>query len=205
MHRFLRHGFFILAHWGGLGLLILSFVDSTPLYVPLGNDLLMVVVTARDHKLLFYYALMAAVGSVLGCLTVDFPGRKGGEKGFEKAVSPKRFASIKKRAQKNAAWALAVASLMPPPFPYTAVVAGTAAFQYPRKRLLTVIFFSRFARFSIVGALAILFSRDILRLARSRVVDYIVIALVVISVAGSAFVVWRWIKPSHGARRKQAA
>lgn len=197
MHNFLRHLYFGLAHLGGFGLLILSTVDSSPLFLPFGNDLLMVAVTAQNHKHMPYYALMAAVGSVLGCLTVDIPSRKGGEKGFEKTVSPKRFNSIKRRAKKSAEWALLMAALMPPPFPYTGIVAGTAAFQYPRKKLLTVIFFGRLVRFSIVGVLAILFSRRILELAHSRLVAYLAIGIVVVSVGVSGFIIYRWIKPSR--------
>lgn len=109
MDIFLRHLYFGLAHMGGFGLLILSFVDASPLFFPLGNDLLMVALTARDHSHMPYYAVMAAIGSTLGCLTVDIPSRNGGEKGFEKTVSPKRFNSIKKRVKQRGAWALVVA------------------------------------------------------------------------------------------------
>jgi membrane protein YqaA with SNARE-associated domain len=203
MHKFLRHAYLILAHLGGFGLLTLSVLDSSPLYVPFGNDLFMIAMTAKNHRLLFYYAFMAATGSVLGCLTVDVLSRKGGEKGFERTVSRRRFDYIKRQVTRNAEWALVMASLMPPPFPYTGIVAGTAAFQYPRRRLLTIIFVSRFVRFSIVGILAILFSQKILQFARSSVVDYVAIALVVVSVAVSAFIIWTWIKRSRSARDGQ--
>ena len=90
---------------------------------------------------------------------------------------------------------------MPPPFPYTGFVAGTAAFQYPRKRLLSVVFLSRFVRFSIEGLLAILFSQRLLRLARSPTLFYAVIALMVISIGVSGLVIWRWAKASRTAAR----
>ena len=192
-----RHVFHILAHLGGFGLLILSFVDSTPLYVPFGSDLLMVVLTANKHGLIVYYALMAAAGSTLGCLTVDAPSRKGGEKGLEKAVSPKRLNYVKKRVKKSAAWALALASLLPPPFPFTGIVAGAAALQYPRKRLLIVVFFSRLARFLIVGTLGIFFGRGVLRLVQSPVVIYVVVGLTVISISGSAFAIVNLVRRSR--------
>lgn len=130
----IHHLYVALAHLGGFGLLILSLIDSSPLSVPLGNDLLMVAMTANQHARLPYYAAMATLGSVLGCLIVDVLSRKSGEKGFEKTVGRQRLERLRRRLKNNALWTLAVAALMPPPFPFTPVVAGTAAFQYPRKK-----------------------------------------------------------------------
>jgi hypothetical protein len=111
--------------------------------------------------------------------------------------------------KKSAGWALAVASLMPPPFPFTPFVAAAAALQYPRKKLLTVIAVARFARFSIDGALAVVFGTRILRWAQSPTFIYGVVALVVISIAASAISIVSWIRRSrkisgdaqHGSRR----
>ena len=160
----------------------------------------MMALTAGSHHLVAYYAVMAASGSVLGSLTVDALSRKGGEKGFEKAIKPKRFNYIKKHVTKNATWALILAALMPPPFPYTGFVAGSAAFQYPRKRLLAVIFFTRLARFLAVGVLAILFGRRIVRLAGSPVLEVVIIAIVMLSVGLSIFAVVKLVKESRRAR-----
>src|SRR5215472_12710073 len=160
---FIPHLFYALVHLGGFGLLALSFLDSSPLFLPLGNDLLLVVLTASKHSLFVYYALMATAGSVLGCLTVDALSRRGGEKGLERIVPPRRLNYIKSRIKKNAAWALAIASLVPPPFPFTGFVAAAAASQYPRRRLVLVVFLSRLARFLIEGTLGIFFGRRLLR------------------------------------------
>jgi membrane protein YqaA with SNARE-associated domain len=184
----------VFAHFGGLGLLFLSLLDSSPLFVPLGNDLMMIAMTARKHNLMPYYALMAAFGSVLGCLIVDALSRKGGEKGFEKAFSQRKFNYVRKQLKNRAAWALTIASLLPPPFPFTAVVAGTAALQYPRKRLLLVTFFGRLARFTIEGVLAIFLSRKLLRVARSPVTDYFAIGLILVSVLGSVVAIVNWAR-----------
>jgi membrane protein YqaA with SNARE-associated domain len=186
-HGLVHHLYVLLAHLGGFGLLILSLLDSSPLSVPLGNDLLMIAMTANRHSRFVYYAAMATLGSVLGCLTVDMLSRKNGEKGFEKTVGRRRFEYIKRRVKNNALWTLAVAALLPPPFPFTAVVAGTAAFQYPRRKVLLILSFSRFARFVIEGALAIFFGRRLLRLVRSPIMEYLVAVLIVFSIAASAW------------------
>ena len=62
-------------------------LDSSFLFLPLGNDLLLVALTARNHGSMPFYVVMATVGSVLGCLLMDIVSRKGGEEIIE-ACSP---------------------------------------------------------------------------------------------------------------------
>jgi len=186
--------FITFARLGGLGVFILSAIDSSPLLIPLGNDLLFVAMTARQHDLMLYYVFMEVAGSVLGCLSVDALSRKGGEQGLERTLPRGRLESVKKRVRKSAAWALVLASLMPPPFPFTPFVAGAAALQYPRKKLLAVVAAARFARFLLEGLLAIHFGRHLLRLENSALLEYIVIALLVASVVGSTLAIFGWIR-----------
>ena len=177
---------------GGLGLLALGTLDSSPLVVPVGNDLLMLALSARYHERVLYYVLMATAGSLLGCLLTDWLGRKS-EGGQKKILSGKHLDYIRKLVEKRAGWALLVASLMPPPFPFTAVVAAAAAFRYPRTKLFGFIGVGRLLRFAIEGALAIHYGRWIIKQAQSPLLDHIMIALIVISVAGSAFAIYHWL------------
>lgn len=191
-----HHLFLFFAHLGGFGILLLSVLDSSPLLIPLGNDVLFIAMTARNHGHVVYYTVMAVVGSVVGCLSVDELGRKGGDKALHRIIPARRLKSIKQRMKKSAGWALALAAIMPPPFPFTAFVGGAAALQYPRKKLIAVITTARLVRFSIEGTLAILFGRHILRLARSPAVVYIVVGLIVVSIAGSAVSILSWVRQS---------
>src|SRR6266542_2144812 len=126
---------------GGIGLLVLGILDSSYLFAPWGNDLMLVALVARNPHagLMLYYAVMSTVGSVLGCLLLDLTLRPLGEKGLEKHVSQKRMARLCDKIGKSGGKALAIASLVPPPFPFTAVVMAAAALQYSRKRMLTVV------------------------------------------------------------------
>jgi membrane protein YqaA with SNARE-associated domain len=201
---FARYLFVLFVHLGGFGQFVLGVLDSSFLFMPLGNDLLMVALSARKHELMLYYAAMATVGSVLGCWLLDAVVRKHGEEGLEKYVSRRRLEYVKKKVTKSAGWALTFASLMPPPFPFTPFVAASAALQYPRKRLLIVIGITRMLRFTAVGWLAILFGRRILRWARSPIVEYAVLALIVVCVAGSIVSVVTWIKRSRTQPARQS-
>ena len=185
--------------FGGLGLLVLGILDSSFLFAPLGNDLLIVALTARHRSipLMLYYAGMSTIGSVLGCLLVDVLFRKAGEKGLEKHLSKRRMEYVKRKVTNNAAWALVIASIAPPPFPFTPFVMAAAALQYPRKRMLVITGAARMFRFTALGVLAYFYGKRILKWAESDVVQWILIGLVVLCVIGSIASVVGWIRRSR--------
>jgi membrane protein DedA with SNARE-associated domain len=146
---------------------------------------------------MLYYALMSTVGSVLGCLLVDAALRRAGEKGLERHLSRKRLDYVKCKVQKNAAWALIVASVAPPPFPFTPFVMGAAALQYPRWHMAAIVGAARMVRFTTIGVLALLFGRRILRWVEAPVVQWMLIGLMVVCIVGSVVSVARWIRRSR--------
>lgn len=176
---------------GGLGLLTLGAFDSSPLIVPLGNDLLMLALSARYHDRMLYYAVMATLGSMIGCVVTYWIGRKGGAR-LKKTASGKRLSGLRDFVQRRAGWTLAAASILPPPFPFTAIVAAAAAIRYPWKKLFGVVGSARFVRFAIEGALAIHYGRWIIRQARSAILEDVMIALIVISIGASAISAYQW-------------
>lgn len=176
---------------GGLGLLTLGAFDSSPLVVPLGNDLLMLALSARYHDRMLYYAVMATLGSLIGCVVTVWVSLKGGAR-LKKVASGKRLGLMQSYVQEHAASALVAASLLPPPFPFTAIVAAAAVFKYPPKKLFSYVGGGRFARFLIEGALAIHYGRWIIRQARSPILEDSMIALIVISLVASAVSIYQW-------------
>jgi membrane protein YqaA with SNARE-associated domain len=197
--NFLRHIAAVLFHLGGPGLLVMGVLDSSFLFMPLGNDLLMVAMTASRHQRMWYYAVMATAGSVAGCLIMDLLFRRGGEKALEKHLPARRLDYIREKVSKRAGWTLAFASLMPPPFPFTPFVIGAAALQYPRNRLLGVIAATRLVRFSVEGLLAQRFGPHILGFAKNTAVQWTIGLIVVVSMAGSVWSLYGWIKRSRRA------
>ena len=184
---------------GGAGLLILGVLDSSFIFAPLGNDLLVVAMTARSHSLgkMLYYAAMSTVGSVLGCLLVDVIFRKAGEEGLVKHLPRKRFEYVKRKVDKSAAWALVLASIAPPPFPFTPFIMATSALQYPRERELSLVAAARMFRFTVIGLLALRFGTKILRWADNDIVQYSMIALLILCVAGTGISIYGWVKRSR--------
>ena len=58
----IRHFFAVLLHLGALGLVILGVLDSSFLFLPVGNDLLLIALVARHHGQFLVYVL-AALGA----------------------------------------------------------------------------------------------------------------------------------------------
>ncbi|HZS48124.1 MAG TPA: VTT domain-containing protein [Blastocatellia bacterium] len=209
--------FTVFRHLGGFGLLLLGVLDSSFLFMPLGNDLLIIALVSSQrstpHYLLgfipmwVYFVIMASVGSMLGVLLVDLVMRKAGEEGLQKFVKPKQIEKLKRKMEKRAALAVIAATLMPPPFPFTAVILTASALQYPRKNLLLATLGGRLVRFTVEAMLAIYFGRSILRYMNSDIVEYIVYAFIVIAVVGSIFSIRKWLsgKGNRGSLRSGGA
>lgn len=197
MNSLLRHLLAWLLQLGIFGPLLLGIADSSFLFLPFGNDLLIVILTARHHGQLPFYVLTAAVGSTLGVLLLDAVCRKGGEEGLKKMMKPRRLDYFKRRMSNQAALAVVLACLAPPPFPFTLVIASASAFAYPRQRLLGLVFVARSVRFTIVGLLAIRFGRDILRIANAPQTTWIMVGFIALCAVGSFFQVLQWVRRSR--------
>jgi membrane protein YqaA with SNARE-associated domain len=205
----MKHVAHVVAIWiwkfGGPGLLVLGILDSSFLFAPLGNDLLVVAMTARYHSMAkgLYYAAMSTVGSVLGCLLVDVIFRKAGEAGLERHLPARRLEYVKRKVANSAAWALVLASVAPPPFPFTPFVMAAAALQYPRKKMLVITGAARMVRFTGLAVLAYFVGRRILRWADNTTVQVAMFGLIVVCTVGSVISVYGWIKRSRrGSERR---
>ncbi len=194
MSPFIRHllGFFL--QFGVFGLLLLAVADSSFLFLPVGIDLLTVLLVARNHSQLVWCALAAGGGSVIGVYLLDAVCRKGGEEGLKRLVSPGLLEYLRRQMDKRAAWAIVVSCIAPPPFPFTATIAVASALQYPRFRMLSIVFLARVVRFSVVGWSAIYFGRRILRIADSPEFLWFMGAFIAFCIAGSVLSIVHWVR-----------
>src|SRR5579884_363839 len=173
--------------------------------MPLGNDLLVVGLTVRHHDRLPYYAVMAAIGSVLGCLVVDFVCRGIAQEKLDKLVSRKRIDYVHKKMEKRGGWVLAMAALMPPPFPFTPFLMAASTLEYPRVRLVSIIGATRLARFAIIGGLAVVFGQQIIGMAKTPTFEWTIGCFVAICIVGSVISVARWFMVARGGRKPTPA
>ena len=181
--------------------MFLGVLDSSFLFLPFGNDILLVYLVARDNAGLPWYVLAAAVGSTLGVILLDLVSRRIGQEGLARVLHPKRLEYVMAKMKQRAAIGILIACLAPPPFPFTMVVAAASALQYPRTRLLGVVFAARSLRFFLIGLAALHYGRGILRIARSSEFEWFMIGFTVVCFIGSTISVTNWVRRSKTSRQ----
>ncbi|HEY6215351.1 MAG TPA: VTT domain-containing protein [Pyrinomonadaceae bacterium] len=181
---------------GVLGLLMLSALDSSFLVLPFGNDLLLIALVSHNRNSLIWiaYVIVSAIGSVIGVLVVDLLMRKAGEKGLERFVSPQRLEKLKAKLENKAGITVFIATLIPPPFPFTPAVMTASALQTPRGKLLSAVFFGRLLRFGAEAVLALYFGRQVIAFINSDIVSYVVYGIIGIGVVLSTLSVLKWLR-----------
>jgi membrane protein YqaA with SNARE-associated domain len=144
----------IVASAGGLGLFLIAFLDSSVLTFPVINDLLLIDLSIRNPARMPYYAAMATLGSVGGCLLLYYIARKGGEAMFHKHAGP-RARHIHAWINRNGFLSILVTALLPPPNPFKIFVIAAGAFEMPVRTFVIGLLAARAIRFFGEGFLAI--------------------------------------------------
>jgi membrane protein YqaA with SNARE-associated domain len=200
LSSFFQHLLRLLLHLGYLGPFLMGVMDSSFLFLPIGNDLLVIILAARHHSQAWIYVLSATVGSTTGALLLDLVCRKIGEAGVQKVTGEQRFTNLKNKVGERGGFFVALACLGPPPFPFTAIVATVSALAYPRLKLLAIVAASRLLRFIILSLLAIKYGRAILRIINTPAFKWSVGTVAGICLVVSAFSLLKWVRAGRSGR-----
>ena len=144
----------IVASTGGLGLFLIAFLDSSILTFPIINDLLLIDLSIHYPARMPYYAGMATLGSVGGCLLLYYLARKGGEAMFRKHAGP-RAGRIQAWTKRNGLVSILVTALLPPPTPFKVFVLAAGALEMPVGTFVLGLILARGFRFFAEGLLAV--------------------------------------------------
>lgn len=175
---------------GGPGLLVVAFLDSSFLSLPLINDSLVVAMVLQREAWMPYYAAAAMVGSVAGCYLIYALAERGGDAFLRRQAAPGRVEQTLQSYRRFGVLSLVVVALLPPPAPFKLFVllAGVANVRPPA--FLAAVAAARGARYFVLGALTVRYGDQALELMRTRgqVVALWIAALIVAAVAGW----WAW-------------
>ncbi len=168
MHRLVeRIQVFALA-LGGPGLFLIAFVDSSFIPIPEGVDFLIVFAITAEKQRIFYYPLLATLGSVAGCFVLYLVGANGGEAFLRRRLQERHADRALAVFQRHGLLTIVVPSLLPPPFPFKPFVlaAGVAGIR-PVDFVLAVAL-GRGIRYFGEGALAFFYGERAARFIREN-------------------------------------
>ena len=171
---------------GGVGLFIIGFLDSSFLSFPEINDFLVIVMVTHRPQLMLYYASMATLGSIAGCLALYFVARKGGSGMVEKRFKGGTIEWGTNLMRKYGAMALLVPALLPPPAPFKIFVLLAGVANVPLRTFILAIAVGRGVRYFGEGILAVLWGEQALQYLHenSKTVGLWFAGLVVLGAAG---------------------
>jgi membrane protein YqaA with SNARE-associated domain len=188
------------------GIFVLAALDSTLFFsLPFGLDAGIIILAARSDALAWTVPLIATAGSVLGAILTFWMGRKIGDKGLERFVSPKRLERVRMRLKNSGAIALAIVCLIPPPFPFTPFVLAAGALEVRAAVFFSTMVAMRLLRFGIEAALAMRYGRQILSWLESDLFHNIIVGLVVLAVGLTGWSIYNVMRSSRSASPNPAA
>lgn len=173
--------------FGGAGLLVVAFIDSSFIPLPQINDLLVVLMVTENKAWMPYYAAMATLGSILGCYVIYSLARRGGEAFLQRRVKRReKFDRAIGLYQKHGLLALMVPALLPPPSPFKLFVLAAGVAGVRPAQFVTGIAIARGIRYFGLGLLAVYYGDAALELMRThgRWVALGLVGLILLSAIG---------------------
>ena len=185
----------LVASLGGLGLFIVAFLDSSVLSFPVVADLLVIEQSSRNPARMPYYALMATVGSLAGCVWLYLLAKKGGEAMYRRRAG-KRAERIRAWVGRNAFASVAIPAILPPPMPFKPFILAAGVFQVRWRTFVLALVTGRGLRYFLEGVLAVRYGREAIDLLMAHKLGFTLVVVLAIALTVLAS---RWIfrgKPS---------
>ena len=132
---------------GGPGLFLIAFLDSSFLSLPEINDILVIVMVIENKELMLYYASMATLGSVVGCLLLYGIGSRGGQPLLRKRFGGPRLERAMELSRKYGVLAVAIPAILPPPAPFKVFVLLAGVSRVPLLQFVLAVTFGRGIRY----------------------------------------------------------
>lgn len=188
-------------HLGAPGVFGVSLIDATviPLAIPGSTDLLLLWIIGHGANP-YLMVGCAVAGSVIGGYTTWRLGKKGGKAAIKRYISPRLQDRVHNWAQHHPMLAVFVPAILPPPIPLWPFLLAAGALGASWKRFVAAFGAGRTLRYGLVGWLAVLYGRRVIRLwstALGKWSSVIVWAFVGLTVLGFAYSFWQFRRKSH--------
>jgi membrane protein DedA with SNARE-associated domain len=151
-----------LISWGPLGVFFLAIIDSAGVPIPVGVDALLVILSAVSRESALLSAILAVVGSTLGCMVLFFIGRQGGRLYLDKKTATGKAHQFREWFQQYGLWTVFFPALLPVPLPTKICVLSAGALGVSPFRFALVILIARILRYAGLAYGGTVFGKTIL-------------------------------------------
>jgi membrane protein YqaA with SNARE-associated domain len=165
--------------YGSWALFIIAFAESS--FFPIPPDVLLIALALGDPERAFFFALICAVGSVLGGVLGYGIGLYGGRPLLLRLFKSERVKAVETYYDRYNAWATGIAGLTPLPYKIFTIAGGAFAIRFRVFVLASAI--SRSLRFFAVAAL-IYFFGDAAKAFIDKHLNWISVVFVILLIGG---------------------
>jgi membrane protein YqaA with SNARE-associated domain len=176
---------------GGPGLFLIAFLDSSFLSLPEINDILVIVMVIENKELMLYYASMATLGSVVGCLLLYGIGSRGGQPLLRKRFGGPRLERAMELSRKYGVLAVAIPAILPPPAPFKVFVLLAGVSRVPLLQFVLAVAFGRGIRYFGESWLAVRYGDTAIEMLAQNGRTVSVMLAVVILLIGATYFFWK--------------
>lgn len=173
---------------GGPGLFLIALLDSSFLSFPQANDVLVVLMAAREPQWMPYYASLTVLGSLAGCMLLYEVARRGGEAFLRRRVRASRVDWGIRQFDRFGLLAVLVPSILPPPMPFKLFVLLSGVAQLSRWRFATAVILGRGIRYFGTGLLAVWYGEQALDYLETN--GRLVLRVIALSALAGAAIYW---------------
>ncbi len=191
MHRVVAFFQTVAQTFGGPGLFVVTFLDSSVLSLPEIADLSIVYLVIAHPARWWFYALASTAGSVLGCYLLYALARKGGETFLRKRFKEHHINWGLEAFRRHGMLALIVPSLLPPPMPFKIFVLLAGIAEVRPATFLGALVLGRGFRYFGEALLAFLYGQQAIEFIRHNLVQVSVWLAAVLVAGAGAFFWWR--------------
>ena len=176
---------------GGPGLFIIAFLDSSFLSFPQVTDLLVVSTIVQHPYWMPYYAAMATVGSVVGCLSIYYVARKGGDALVRRRFKGGMLDRAHQLVDRYGVMTLLIPAILPPPAPFKIFVLLAGASRMSVVPFVAAIAVGRGIRYVGIGLLTVWYGQRAITFLEEngRLTAVLIAAALVLLCAG--YLLWR--------------
>lgn len=184
------------SQFGGPGLALMAFLDSSILPLPEVVDASMMWLVVHHPERWLYYAAMPTLGSLAGCYVLYSLARKGGHAFLKKHLHEGHIERGMETFRKYGLLTVVVPSILPPPMPFKPFVLFAGVADVPPGLFVLAVVIGRGFRYGAEAFLAYRYGESATAFVQNNLATVSLWFAGGVAVIGLAVIVWRRRRPA---------